>query len=317
MTRPETLTLEPSADTNPVASPSSSRAGGRLLIFANRYAGTLQRMRGQTPLEMYARDAGFDPEIVYTNSGIHLRRELRERIQGVDRVVVAGGDGTIHSAIQVLANSGVALGILPQGTANNFARALRLPGDLPSAFRVLAEGEICEVSLGECEGEYFSEGAGVGIFADTLALSNSAGRTKSIARTLKVLLRLIVTNKPYRIQLTIDGERIVEDAFNVTIANSYTVGLNFPIAPHARLTDDFLDIILIGPLARGEWFKMFKAIRAQNHLEMPQVRALRGKHIHIDSRRPVRVHVDDRARKKTPVDVRIVPNALRVIVDRL
>lgn len=290
---------------------------GKLVIFANRYAGTFQRMRGETPLEHYAREAGFEPEVVYTNSGIHLRRELRERLDSLEQVAIAGGDGTIHSAVQVLVGSGVALGILPQGTANNFARALRLPGDLPSAFRVLAEGEARDVSVGDCSGEYFTEGAGVGIFADTLALSNSAGRTKSIARTLKVLLRLIVTNKPYKIQLTIDGERIVEEAFSVTVANAYAVGLNFPIAPHARLTDDVLDVVIINPLARGEWFKMFKAIRAQNHLDWPQVRVVRGREIHIDSRRPIRVHVDDRARKRTPVDIRIVPDALRVIVDRL
>src|SRR5687768_2414378 len=112
----------------------------KLLIFANRYAGTLSRLRGQTPLEHYARQAGCIPEIVYTRSGPHLRKELRERVIGkVPRVAIAGGDGTIHSAVQVLARSGVALGILPQGTANNFATALRLPRDLPSAFRVLQE----------------------------------------------------------------------------------------------------------------------------------------------------------------------------------
>src|SRR5687768_11972684 len=163
----------------------------KLVIFANRYAGTLQRMRGQTPLEAYAREAGFDPEIVYTNSGIHLRRELRERLPRLERIVVAGGDGTIHPAVQVLANTDEALGILPQGTANNFAGALRLPGDLPSAFRVIAEGEPRRVSLGDCAGEYFTESAGIGVFADTLALSNSAGRTKSVLRTLRVLLRLM------------------------------------------------------------------------------------------------------------------------------
>lgn len=289
----------------------------KLVIFANKYAGTLRRMRGETSLEQFARGAGFEPELVYTNSSIHLRRELRERLPKLDRVVIAGGDGTIHSAVQVLAKTDVTLGILPQGTANNFAAALRLPGDLPSAFRVIAEGQIQPVSLGDANGEYFTEAAGAGIFADTLALSNAAGKTKSISRTMKVLFRLMVTNEPYRIQLTVDGERLSEEAFNVTIANSYVVGLNLPIAPYAKLTDDYLDLVLIGALGRREWFKMWNAIRTQTHLTWPQVRTLRGKEIVLDSRRPIRVHVDDRARKKTPVSVKIVPEGLKVFVDRL
>lgn len=302
----------------PAAESTAPRGrSGRLVIFANRYAGTLARVKGATPLERYARDAGFDPEVVYTNSGIHLRRELRKRLPDLERVVVAGGDGTVHAAVQVLAGSGVEFGILPQGTANNFAAALRLPGDLPSAFQVIAEGEPCDVSLGEASGEYFTEAAGVGIFADTLALTNSGVRAKSVLRTLKVLFRLMVTNKPYRIGLTIDGEHLREEAMSVTIANSFAMGLNFPIAPNARLTDDLLDIVIIGPLARREWFPMYRAMMSQSHLDLPQVRALRGREIRIESRRPVRVHVDDRARKKTPVEVRIVPRALRVIVDRL
>lgn len=305
------------AQQNPAEAETARRRSGPLVIFANRYAGTLARVKGETPLERYARDAGFEPEVVYTNSGIHLRRELRERLPGLERVVVAGGDGTIHAAVQVLANTGVELGILPQGTANNFAGALRLPGDLPSAFNVLAQGEARDVSLGEASGEYFTEAAGVGIFADALALSNSGTRAKSVWRTMKVLFRLMVTNAPYRIGLTVDGEHVREEAFSVTIANSYAVGLNFPIAPNARLTDDFLDIVIIDPIARREWFPMYRAIMSQTHLDLPQVRTMRGREILIESRHPHRVHVDDRARKKTPVLVRIAPKALRVIVDRL
>jgi diacylglycerol kinase (ATP) len=289
-----------------------------LLILANKYAGTLSRLKGETPLEQYAREAGLEPRVIYTNNPSHLRHYLREEVVGnLDRVAVAGGDGTLHAAVQVLAKSDVALGILPQGTANNFANALRLPGDLPSAFRVIAEGETQAVSLGIAEGEYFTEAAGVGIFADTLALSHAASRTKSLIRTFTALGRLMLNHRPYRMKLTVDGEVLIEDALNVTIANSYVVGLGWPIAPHARLTDDYLDVVILGPIPRRDWFKVWRAIKTQAHLGWPEVRALQGKHIRIESRHQHRVHVDDRARKKTPVDIEIVPQALKVLVDRL
>jgi diacylglycerol kinase (ATP) len=290
----------------------------KLLIFANQYAGTLARVRGKTPLETYAREAGFVPELVYTRSGPHLRKALRERVIGkLSRVVIAGGDGTLHSAVQVLARSGVALGILPQGTANNFATALRLPRDLPSAFRVLAEGQERAVSLGEADGEYFTEAAGVGIFADTLAMAHCHRRTKNIWRTGRILLKLMLLNRPYRLALDLDGVRYREEAFSVTIANSFLVGRNIPIAPYARLTDEELDVVLIESLTRREMPLYYRAILAQNHIELPKVHSMRARQIQIHAGRPTAVHVDDRARKKTPVTVNVVPDGLKVIVDRI
>lgn len=288
----------------------------RLVLFANKYAGALSRLKGETSLEDHARRAGFDPEIVYTNSSIHLRRKLRERIAGgLRRVVVAGGDGTIHSAVQVLANSGVELGILPQGTANNFANALRLPLDLPGAFEVLATGNAGPVSLGEADGEFFTEAAGAGFFAEVLALGGAARRTKSTLRVLYAALQLMLERRAHRLTLELDGERLEEEVLNITVANSFFVGLNLPIAPHASLTDEYLDLVLIEPLIRREYYPYYRAIRAQTHMTLPKVRTMRARSIRITARKPVRVHVDDRARKKTPVNIRLVPEGLLVVAN--
>lgn len=299
----------------PVAVQTSSRRE-RLVLFANKYAGTLARLRGETPLEEYARQAGFEPEVVYTKSSIHLRRRLRERIAGgLRRVVVAGGDGTIHSAVQVLANSGVELGILPQGTANNFANALRLPLDLPGAFQVLAAGEARPVSLGEADGEFFTEAAGAGFFAEVLALGGAARRNKNPLRMAFATLRLMLEKRSHQLTLELDGERVEEHVLNVTVANSFFVGLNLPIAPHASLTDDYLDLVLIDPLIRREYLPYYRAIRAQSHITLPKVRTLRARSIRINARHPLLVHVDDRARKKTPVNIRLVPEGLLVVAN--
>jgi diacylglycerol kinase family enzyme len=232
-------------------------------------------------------------------------------------VVVAGGDGTIHAAVQDLASSGVVLGLLPQGTANNFATALRLPMDLPSAFRVIAEGEEQAVSLGEADGEYFTEAAGVGLFADALAFYGGGRRTKSLMRTLVTVVRLWVLNRPRRLTLTVDGQCRTEDASMVTVANSFRLGLAMPIAPGARLTDEELDIVLLGALTRSEFLLYYQAIRAQFHSQLPKVQMLKGKEIRISSRRPMHVHVDDQAHKRTPITIRIAPRVLKVMVDRL
>jgi diacylglycerol kinase (ATP) len=290
----------------------------RLLLFANRFAGALSRAGTLGPLDQYAREAGLELEIIRTRNAAQLRQLLRERAVGcVDRIAVAGGDGTIHAAVQELAGTEVALGILPQGTANNFATALRLPLDLPSAFRVIAAGEEQRVSLGEAEGEYFTEAAGVGLFADALALYGGGRRTKSLMRSLATLVRLWMTNRPQRLALEVDGQRQEEDAVMVTVANTFRLGLGIPIAPTARLTDQHLDVVILGALTRAELLVYFRAIRAQSHLQMPKVTLLTGREIVIHSRCRLQVHVDDQVRHVTPVTIRLVPDALKVLVDRL
>lgn len=297
--------------------PARTTKSQKLAIFANKYAGTLARIHGESPLERFAREAGFEPEVIYTRSSTQLQRILRDMVAAkVDRVAVAGGDGTIHAAVQVLAKSDTALGILPQGTANNFATALRLPMDLPSAFRTIAEGEVLAVDLGEANGEYFTEGAGVGLFADALAVAG-CGRTKSLLRTLKTMLQLLITNRQYRLTLVVDGVPYTEEVLNVVAANSFCIGLNFPIAPNAVLTDAKLDIVVINALARREWIPYLKAIRAQTHLGLPKVSEFKARELEIRSRRSIAAHVDDRAWRRTPLKVRAQEKALKVIVDRL
>jgi len=297
--------------------PARSNKDRKLVIFANKYAGTLARVQGEPPLERFAREAGFQPEVIYTRSSTQLQRILREMVADkVDRVAIAGGDGTIHAAVQVLARSETALGILPQGTANNFATALRLPMDLPGAFRTMAEGNVVPVDLGDANGEYFTEGAGVGLFADALAVAG-CGRTKSLLRTLRTLLQLLITNRQYRLTLVVDGVPYTEEVLNVVAANSFCIGYNFPIAPNAQLTDAQLDIVVIKALKRREWIPYVKAMRRQAHLALPKVSEFKARELEIHSRRSIAAHVDDRAWRRTPLKIRVQEKALKVIVDRL
>lgn len=286
------------------------------MIFANRSAGSL--LGAPPPLATLARAAGLDPEIIYARGPRHLQRLLRERAVGkVNRVAVAGGDGTVHLAAQVLAGTDVALGILPQGTANNFATALRLPRDLPSALRVLAQGVERRVDLGQVGEEYFTEAAGVGVFADLLAVTGAGHGLRDRLRGVAVIVRTLALDPARRMTLVIDGERQVENVLNVTVANSFLVGYNIPIAPEAKVTDARLDVVLIESLTRREMVAYYRAIVRQEHLQLPKVQTMKAREVRLSTRRTAAVHVDDRASLHTPVTIRVAPRALRVLVDRM
>ena len=285
-------------------------------ILLNSHAGFFHATADVDQIRQVAEEVGLAAEIIGTKSPEEMRQRIRELLaQGVERIAVGGGDGTVALAVQELANTKAVLGIIPQGTANNFATALRLPMDLRTALQVLADGEIRRVDLGKVNGRYFTESAGVGLFADALALYGPAN--KQFLRGLMILVRLILALRARRIRLTLDGERHIERAVLCEVANTYRIGYAAAVAPDAKLTDGLLDVVIIGDLTRSELITYYRAIRAQTHMGLPKVTTLRAREVTISAARRMNVHCDDQVIGTTPITITAEPKALRVLVDRL
>ena len=136
-------------------------------------------------LRRVSREIGLDADNIPSRSEDETSALVRYFVQqGAERVAVAGGDSTVALAAQELAHKEAALGIIPTGTANNFAAALRLPPDLPSALQVIRTGKVLAVDLGRVGERYFTESAGVGLLADALALLWAQNQQKPAACTL-------------------------------------------------------------------------------------------------------------------------------------
>ncbi len=287
---------------------------GRCAILVNDRAGALQATASIDHLRELIETLGIDAEVIGTKSAEDMCLRIRDLLSsGVRRIAVAGGDGTIHHAVQELAGKDVVLGIIPQGTANNFATALRIPQELPSALRTLQDGEVREVDLGCVRGEYFTEAAGVGMFADVLAIYGT-GTNKDILRGIYSIGRVLLSFRPRRIRLWLDGELHSERAVMCTVANSFRMGMSAPMAPNAKVTDGKLDVVIVGDLTPGEYLSYYRALRAQTHLGLPKVSSLQARHVRIESRRPMNVHCDDHVIGATPVTITAVPRALKVLV---
>jgi YegS/Rv2252/BmrU family lipid kinase len=283
----------------------------------NANAGKFKSTAGPEEMRKLLEKLELDIEVVGTNSERHMVETLQKLVkEGAKRVAVAGGDGTIHTAIQTLAKTQTALGIVPQGTANNVATSLRLPQDLPSALRVLQDGEIREVDLGYACGHYFAESAGVGLFANALAVYG-AKANKSLWRSLHALFKIVTNLRASRLQITVDGERIVEPAVFAVAANTFRIAHGLPVAPGASMTDGKLDLMVLGNLTRKELWPYYLAMRQQMHLTLEKAEMRQGKEIKIETRRSVPVHVDDKVRGMTPVTITAEPRALRVLVEKL
>jgi diacylglycerol kinase (ATP) len=285
-------------------------------ILLNSKAGALHTTPDVEQMTALADQIGLDAEVIPAGPPEQMRHMLKSLMdQGHRKIGVAGGDGTVHLAVQEVARTGVTLGIIPQGTANNFATALKLPMDLESALRVLSEGSVREVDLGRIGSRYFTEAAGVGLFADALALYGSRS-SKNPMRMFYALMRLFFSLKAHRIRLTADDKVIQERAMMCTVANTFRMGLADPMAPGARLSDGQLDIVVVGDLTRRELIAYYRAMKAQAHLKLPKVTSLKARKVTIESRRPMKVHSDDRIVGTTPVTITTESRALKVMVEK-
>jgi diacylglycerol kinase (ATP) len=287
-------------------------------IFMNPKAGAFRKNKA-TPEQVkeFAREVGLEIEIIQTESQEDLQARIRRLVSDkAPRLAIAGGDGTVHLAAQEMAGAQTALGIIPQGTANNFATALHLPReDIRAALKIIHDGFIQATDLGETCGEYFTEAAGVGLFADALAYYGK-GTNKNIFRGFYALLNVFRHFGSRRIKLILDGKVHTERAVMCTAANTYRIAEAMPVAPDAKVDDGLLDIIIVGDLSRWEVIKYYRAVKRQQHLQLPKVTTLRARQIRIEADRAMHVHCDDMVVGETPVTMSLHPRALRVLVSR-
>lgn len=260
-------------------------------------------------------DVGLEAKIIRTVSVDDLRRKVREfAADKIPKIAIAGGDGTVEHAVQELAGTETAMGIISQGTFNNFASTLRLHHNLPAALKTLKDGEVRSVDLGKIGDTYFTESAGIGFFADALAMYGR-GSNKNFLRAAGALIRLGLSFGPRDVKVTIDGVTTNERVNICEVCNTYRIAQAVPIAPEADITDGLLDVVLVTDLHRREVPEYLRALRAQMHLGLPKVRVVRAKEVTIEARRRLNVHADDQVVGTTPQSITIMPGALKVIVD--
>jgi YegS/Rv2252/BmrU family lipid kinase len=247
-----------------------------------------------------------------------------------DVVVAAGGDGTLFEVINGLmtlpADRRPALGVLPLGTGNAFARDLGLePGNWRGALAGLAAGRRCRVDVGKVE-----DGDGTFWFINMLGLgfveaaARQARQLKWLGRsayTLGALLRLLAMPR-YPLDVELDGERLspascddpVDPLFFIEVANSRYTGTRFLMAPDARIDDGWLDVVVVRHLSLARALRLFPTIYDGRHLAEPEVAVHRAREIRITARSGDHgALVDGEFYGELPLTIRCEPGAVELI----
>jgi YegS/Rv2252/BmrU family lipid kinase len=253
-----------------------------------------------------------------------LAQQARE--EGLDAVVVVGGDGTINEVVNGLAESSVALGVLPGGTSNIWAKELGLPTRSPrhllplvAAARALVPGSTRRIDLGKANGRYFLQWAGMGLDAEvTYAMEPRTRRMRRLG-TLTYIVAGIATAANLvgtRARIWIDDERIYRRSILIVISNSQLYGGKVRIATDARLDDGLLDVSVFAGTGFVSAIRTVLGVVTGLHVRDPRHSFYRGSVIRVEADKPMPIHVDGEPFDTTPLECAVVPRALSVLVPK-
>ena len=261
------------------------------------------------------RAAGLDVEQHHPDKPGDVAELIKAHGPKVDCVVVGGGDGTLNCAGSALLETGLPLGVIPLGTANDLARTLGIPLEPAAAAKVIAQGRLKAIDLGLANDKPFFNVASVGMGVDlTRALTRDAksrwGKLGYAVAGLRVLSRM----RPFRAQITQDGEVHRTRTIHLAVGNGRHYGGGMTVSEQATIDDHRLNVYSLEVRSIWKLLLLLPAMRAGTHGRWKEVKTLAGREIVVRTRRPRSVNTDGEITTQTPATFKVVPEAIRVFV---
>lgn len=238
---------------------------------------------------------------------------IRAYAERVDFVIIGGGDGTLNSAASGLVDTGLPLGVLPLGTANDFARTVGIPKEIRQAIQIIANGQRRAVDLGEVNGHLFFNVSSIG-FSAALARGLSATSKKRWG-TLGYALaafKLLKQSRPFRVEIDHDGMRELVRTVQVSVGNGRFYGGGMAVAHSAAPDDGRLDVYSLEVSHWWEMVALIPFIRRGTHGRWRNVRAFSARQLTLSTSTPHDINADGELIGKTPAVFGIKEKAIQV-----
>ena len=251
-----------------------------------------------------------------TNGPGEARAIAEEAVaEGCERIVAAGGDGTINEVVNGIAGSRTALGLLPLGTMNVFATELGLPiGNLRKCWEVVEHGHVTAVDLLRANTRHFVQLAGIGFDAQIVAATSFDFKKTLGPLSYLISATHIASNKPPR--LSIRGGGGAREGSFVLIGNGRYYGGPFVLFKNARIDDGMLDVLIFKNLGYLDIVRYLQAIVLGNHTALSDVEYFQTAQVRVTSADAVPVEVDGDVIGTLPVTFKVIPRGLRVLVPK-
>lgn len=243
-----------------------------------------------------------DLDITVTTSEVDIERAAARAIdERCDAIYVAGGDGTLNVALRTLVSLSAPLppiGVIPFGTGNDFAKALGLGEEPEAALAALVEGLVIDADIGTLNDRPFANTSAGGFIADVSATLTEG--LKDAAGKLAYLIggaRALFGTEPFTARLSVAGapQTVGSGPIDVqmfAVCNSGFIGGGFVLAPHARIDDGLLDVLVVPQMPMLEFVAVLQRLAAGGDPAHPHVMRFRASQFALEFNRRVHVNTD-------------------------
>jgi YegS/Rv2252/BmrU family lipid kinase len=296
------------------------------LIIFNPAAGPRRNWEALTKAAFALEKGGWKVEVVETESSDEVYKLAKEAASsGYDAVIAAGGDGTVNGVVNGIVGTETALGVLPLGTGNVWARQLGLTSanlflglpDAAKAAEILLESSTVKVDVGLANGRHFLLWCGIGIDALVTeeieshpAVKRRLGPTAFVAAGVITAITFLGTKTIFQF----DGKTIKRRIILAIVSNIRLYGGIIKIAPYARLNDGLLDLCIFKGYRFPHLLHHVYSVFSGRHLSDPSIEMKQVSKLTVRTARPFSIQVDGEPIGKTPVQIEVKPQALKALI---
>ncbi|MGD9955420.1 MAG: diacylglycerol kinase [Candidatus Nanopelagicales bacterium] len=301
----------------------------RVLMLVNPTSGKGRASSGAPAAEARLRERGIEVVHIQGVDAEHAVSSLREELDAsqADAVVACGGDGTVHLVLQVVAGSGVPMGILPLGTGNDSANLFGVPKDPVAAADLVADCLLSGTSRTVDVGRAVTADGVDRVFLAVLSsgfdsMVNERANTMTWptgqARYLRAILAELRSFKPVPYRMVIDeglpGQHVHEGTgMLVAVGNGTQYGGGMKVCPGALPDDGLLSITFLDELPTTTFLRVFPSVYKGTHVTRPEVHEHTGVTVSLDAPGQV-AYADGERLGPLPVQVGVQPGAVRLLV---
>jgi diacylglycerol kinase (ATP) len=238
----------------------------------------------------------------------NLKSKLKEN-QRFEGLFLIGGDGTVNLAVQELVGSGLGIALIPAGTGNDFARTLNLKLKNPEQLiKYYISNKPSLIDVGKVGEKYFVDVLSTGFDSMVNERANAMKRIKGRAKYNISILLVLSTFKPKSYRFSIDGFSFESKAMLIAVSNGICYGGGMKVTPDAKIDDGLFDILILSPVSKFEFLKVFPKVFSGKHTTHPAVKILRGRSVEIDS--DAVAYADGERVGPLPVKARVIERSL-------
>lgn len=224
--------------------------------------------------------------VLSSNSAIGLKLELEKflDLQHCDGVVCVGGDGLAHLVLQLTVPRTIPFAVIPAGTGNDIVRALGWSlEDSTSYLDHVTSNPAKSIDLGNVDSEWFAAILSTGFDSVVNERANAMAWPRGPQRYNVAIARELPRFSPIEYEITTDTRAFTTKAMLIAIGNGRSYGGGMLVCPHAKLDDGLFDVMILKPVSKLEFIKVFPKVFSGSHITHPAVEIFRTKKIELNA----------------------------------